>query len=159
MAVIKRGNRFRGMTRDQDGNQISKSFSTRREAEAWAKGFKIPGTDRIARPESHSSYRSQDHGSQTVAAYAETWLDSHKLEAGSRITYRHILSAHVLPGIGSMAIKKITRADIRAWFRKLDDAGLSGALIAKIKTVASAIFQTALDDDLITVNPVRGIKT
>jgi integrase len=160
MAVVKRGNRYRAMTRVKtaDGwQQVSRSFDTQREAERWVKTTKSENRADIA--SNYQIYMSQAGGFQTIASYAQNeWLPNHRLEPNSRRVYENILRKHILPYIGDKALKKITRADIKIWFRQMDNNKVSGAMQSKTKAVASAMFSTALDDELIPANPVAGVK-
>jgi integrase len=140
---------------DGEWQQVSKSFDTRREAESWVRTTKSYNrAPMILGP----TYNSQTGGFQTIASYAAEWLPNHRLESNSRSVYEKIIRKHILPYIGNKALKKITRQDIKAWFRQLDRSNVSGALQQKTKTVASAMFSTALDDELISANPVAGVK-
>lgn len=156
----KKGSSWRVTYRDQSGKQHSGgTFRTRKQAQheygalmsevakgrsPWIKGVDL--------------YLDTWKGRGTVAAYAEAWLPGHSLSPHSREAYRNTLDRHILPALGNMALGEVSPADVRAWFRKTEAAGASGALMAKIKTVASAMFQTAFEDGKIALNPVRGVK-
>ena len=58
----------------------------------------------------------------------------------------------------SRVLANVTTADIRRYFRTLEAQGTSQALGKKIKTVMSAMFQTAAEDGLIPANVVRGVR-
>ena len=53
----------------------------------------------------------------------------------------------------------IAPAHVREWVTRLKDQGVSASTIADVKTILSAIFITALIDQLIGVHPCRGVKT
>jgi integrase len=151
-SVRERGGRYTGLYRTETGQQRSAgTFPTRKAAlrAAQCRELGLPAPVILSRPARAGSVRE----------YAGEWLAGHRLEPTSRETYGVILAKHVLPEFGQREIAKITQADVRSWFRKLESTRKSGALLAKIRTVANAMFATALADGLITRNPVEGLRT
>jgi len=79
----------------------------------------------------------------------------------AREIYTWVLDKYVVPQFGARPISEIDTGDIAAWLRGLEAEGKKSALVAKVKTVASALFQGAAEDKSVpgvTINPVRGIK-
>ena len=48
---------------------------------------------------------------------------------------------------------------VRDWIRSQKASGLSAATIAGNKTILSAIFTTALNDQVVSLHPCAGVKT
>jgi integrase len=88
-----------------------------------------------------------------------TWLPHHELEATTRQRYGYQIERHLIPEFGPMRLSRITTQHVREWITKLKDDGLSASTIADLKTILSAIFTTALNDQLIGFHPCRGVKT
>lgn len=157
----KSGTSYRVLYVGLDGKQHSGgTYPTRKQATAEygkLKAAVFKGVEPNAK-RSTDLYQATVRGKGTVAAYAASWLPGHILSGHARETYTTILNGRILPEIGSKALGEVTPHTIRTWFRRLESEGVSGALLAKIKTVASAMFQTAAEDGLIPVNPLRGIK-
>ena len=87
-----------------------------------------------------------------------TLLPAHPLSPHARYVYEQILRVHILVALGRRVLADVTTADIRGYFRQLETQGTSQALGKKIKTVMSAMFQTAAEDGLIPANVVRGVR-
>ena len=145
--------RWTAVYHDLHGRERSAgTFPSRREADrAWARAE----TDAAAGH--HIDLRRAKTG---FAAYVTgTWLPHHQLEASTRQRYGYQIERHLLPEFGTMRLTRITTQHVREWVTRLKDAGLSASTIADLKTILSAIFTTALNDQLIAVHPCRGVKT
>ena len=96
----------------------------------------------------------------TFASYVTgTWLPHHQLEASTRQRYGYQIDKHLLPEFGGMRLARITPQHVREWVTRLKEQGMSASTIADLKTILSAIFTTALNDQLIAFHPCRGLKT
>ena len=96
----------------------------------------------------------------TFRAYVEEiWLPNHLVEATTRQNYIYVLHHHVLPAFGPRPLAAITPAHVRAWVTGMLTEGLGPATILRNKMLLSAIFTTALNDQLISAHPCRGVKT
>ena len=96
----------------------------------------------------------------TFKEYAETWLHGEIKRLRRQSTferYQYILKQYVYPALGSRPINEIRRGEIRELLLKHNKKGLSRSTISLIKDVISGPLSLALDDELITVNPVIGI--
>ena len=102
-------------------------------------------------------YPKQKRGKATVASYSAEWFANHPMAPHTRYVYDQILRKHIIPALGARVLADVEAADIRAYFRQLEAQGTSRALLAKIKTVMSAMFQTATEDRKIPYNVVRGV--
>jgi integrase len=143
--------------RTEDGQQRSAgSYSSRKEAAKAGARAELLGTHIKQRPVISREIKGKGI---TVAAYAEDWIENHRLEPTTRVIYEMILRKYIRAKFGGRAMRDITPAEVRAWFRDLERQKKSGAVQAKIKTVAGAMFSAALDDELIAANPFTGLKT
>ena len=144
-----------GLYRDADGRQRSAGSHPTEKAALKAARLAEAGVSPV-KPE--LVYRKTVRGKATVASYAYEWLALHALSAHARYVYEQMLRKHIIPALGGLVLADVTAADIKAYFRTLETAGTSQALGKKIKTVMSAMFQTAAEDRLCPVNPVRGVR-
>ncbi|WP_445189322.1 tyrosine-type recombinase/integrase [Pseudonocardia sp. Cha107L01] len=91
----------------------------------------------------------------TFAAYAGSWLAARELAPRTRELYRRLLTNHIEPRFGTVALGAITKSDVRAWH-----AGLTCGRTAKSHAyqLLRTICGTAVVDDLIPSNPcqIRG---
>jgi len=130
------------------GHQVSAdtTFATKAAARAWLAGVE---TD-LGR----GHHVDPSLGRVRFEAFAETWLDQRKLRPRTRETYQSQL-AHILRDFGSVELRQITPADVRAWHGRLLKSGLHANTAAKIYRLFRTMMGTAVDDGLIRSNPVH----
>jgi len=151
----KRGTKYMGLYRDADGNQRSAgSYPTQKAAKAAA----VLAEAGVMPVKTEAAMPAKIRGKATVASYAMEWFPAHPMAPHTAYVYEQVLRKHIIPAVGGRVLADVTSADIRAYFRTLEKAGTSKALLAKIKTVLSRMFQTACEDRRIPYNPVRGVK-
>jgi hypothetical protein len=71
--------------------------------------------------------------------------------------YKSILERHVYPVFGKVAIDEIKRGDIRTLLLNLLKKGASRGTVCLVRDVISGPMVSALDDEIITANPVSGV--
>jgi integrase len=89
----------------------------------------------------------------------DTWLPNHQIEPSTREGYTYSLNRHILPEFGPMRMIDILPEHVRAWVTKLHDDGMTPATIRSNKMILSAIFTTALNDQVTFLHPCMGVKT
>lgn len=127
------------------------TFATKREAErAWQRAETKTAEGRLS-----DTARSR----QLFARYVEEeWFPNHQIELTTRQNYRYVLDKHILPVFGGYKIAAILPADVRAWLMTMKGNGVKPATIKYCLSVLSAIFTTALTDQITAVHPCAGIK-
>lgn len=142
---------------DLHGKIIRKSFySAKSVAEAKRKAEEYK--------QSLSSQKSNQgdsvQKSSLFSEWAETWLEVYKQPFVSRATYRSTYEAyvynHLIPYFGRKLLRDITQADIQKYFSL--KANKSQSFLNKNRFMLSAIFETAIENDLCARNPVKRIK-
>lgn len=99
-------------------------------------------------------------GRQRFRDYIEnTWLPNHEMEASTREGYTYAIYKHLMPEFGGMRMVDILPEHVRAWIAKLKNQGMKSVTIQCNKIILSAIFTTALDDQVTYLHPCRGVKT
>jgi integrase len=128
------------------------TFATERQADkAWQRAEASIGLGRVSDPR---------RGRQTFQRYVEdTWLPNHEMEVTTRQKYTYSLYRHIMPEFGPMRMVDITPEHVREWVTRLKAADVSPANIAANKVVLSAIFTTALNDQVTFLHPCKGVKT
>jgi integrase len=128
------------------------TFPTRREADrAWQRA-----EAKVAEGFAGSSAR----GRQTFRRYVEDeWLPHHVMELSTRESYTYSLYAHTMEWFGSMRMVEILPSHVREWVSDLQAKGMSAATIRVNKAILSAIFTTALNDQVTVLHPCKGVKT
>jgi integrase len=99
-------------------------------------------------------------GRQSFRRYVEEeWLPHHVMEASTRQGYTYSIKKHITPYFGKMRMAEILPSDVREWVTELTAAGVKPATIKNLKAILSAIFTTALNDQVTFLHPCKGIKT
>lgn len=92
----------------------------------------------------------------TLQEYARQWLaiEASRLAPNTLDNYRGDLERHVFPVLGARPLATIRRPDIRALLVRLRPKGAS--VPRHCLTTLSALFNAAIDDELIETNPCAG---
>ncbi len=128
------------------GRQYSRTFRTRKEAEA----FQVQ--ERASQV--HGTWIDPGAGSVSFAQYAAQWLDERGLRPRTAELYDYLLRHHLLSSFGNVELKQITPARIRAWHARVPEKSTIGpSTVAKAYRLLRAILATAVEDELISRNP------
>jgi integrase len=145
--------RYAAVYRDLRGRQRSAgTFASRRQADrAWQRAEAKVAQGYLGDP---------GRGRQAFRSYVEnTWLPNHEIEASTRQTYTYLLDKHVLDEFGPMRMIDILPEHVREWITGLKRGGVGAATIRYCFIVLSAIFTTALNDQVTSLHPCKGVKT
>jgi integrase len=145
--------RYQANYRDARGRiQTAGTFATKRDAErAWVQRELLLSQGRLG---------AADTGKLSFTRYVEDiWFPHHVLEPSTRESYRYVLNKHLLPSLGPLRMVDILPSHIREWVSERVEAGVSPATIRHSKIVLSAIFTTALNDQVTLLHPCKGVKT
>ena len=145
--------RYTAMYRDLKGRQRSAgTFRQRREADrAWQRAEARVAQGYLGDP---------GRGRQSFRDYVEnTWLPNHEIEASTLQGYTYVLRCRILPEFGSMRMIDILPEHIREWVAEMKHGGVSPPTIRYAMVVLSAIFTTALNDQVTSLHPCKGVKT
>lgn len=143
--------RYRAKYRDIRGRiQTAGTFDDpKKAAQAWqdaeAKVREGRATDR-------------KRGRQQFKAYVEEWFPRHRLELRARENYTYYLDRHIIPWFGRMRMIEILPPDVREFVSTLENKGVPASSIEYCLTILSAIFTTALNDQVVFLHPCRGVK-
>jgi integrase len=130
---------------------VTKTFTTRKAAEAWA--------TKVAHDKLAGTAVDPRSGSQPLAQYATQWLESRRvrgrpLAPKTRELYQVLLRVHIEPTFGERNLNAITADALRHWHA--DVSNDSGAMTAaKSYRLLRAILATAVSDGLTQTNPCR----
>jgi hypothetical protein len=104
---------------------------------------------------------SQSHrGRQLFDRYVEdVWFPNHVMELTTRQNYTYSLNRHIMPTFAEFRMVDALPADVREWVAKLQVDGVNPPTIRYAMTVLSAIFTTALNDQITFLHPCMGVKT
>jgi integrase len=98
-------------------------------------------------------------GKQRFERYVvEEWFPNHHLELRARENYTYYLNRRIIPWFGPMPMVEILPSQVREFVIKLEREGVPASSIEYCLTILSAIFTTALNDQVIFLHPCRGVK-
>src|SRR5262245_58761094 len=104
------------------------------------------------------AWHDHSRGQVTFTDYVETvWLPSKQVEASTLAAYRSYLDKHFIPVFGRRPMGKILPTEIQRWVTTATNPptgnGLSAASVVKYHTMLHSVFERALHDRVITLNP------
>lgn len=88
--------------------------------------------------------------------YAQTWLNSLDIVDSTRRNYRSTLNNYWMPHLGGTRIDEISATDIRNIVAKTK--WRSPGVRRAARDILASVFETAMIDGLLKVNPVKAIK-
>jgi integrase len=122
------------------------TFRTKRGAE----GFLADTRADIGR----GTWINPSAGTTSLRDYATTWLSQRTLRPRTRELYEGLLRRHILPTLGNLNLNQVTSLRVRTWHADRVAAGAPGAsTLSKCYRLLHAIYQTAVEDDLVLKNP------
>ena len=121
------------------------TFRTKRDAE----GFLADTRADIGR----GTWVNPNAGTVLLRDYAATWLSQRPIRPRTRELYEGLLRRHILPVLGDLSLNQITSIRIRSWHASRVSAATPGASTLSCYRLLHAIFQTAVEDDLVVKNP------
>ncbi len=145
------GRRYDVKLRGPDGQQYSKTFATKRaaadyEAHQWAAA-------------ADGLYMKPKGGSTTLATLGVQWLATGSKRESTQARDRAIVAMHVVSGLGSeQAIRTVTKADCQALVDSWSAAGQAPRTVSRQYSVLRAMFQHAVDAELIMRNPASRVR-
>jgi integrase len=121
----------------EDGKLKTRSAKTQREASVQLK--------QMQRELEQGTLATGPH--QTIGQFLEHWLERvHKptIRESSYVRYRTILNQHLLPGLGSLQLQRLTPEHIEALYKRKQEEGLSARTIRTIHVVLHRALETAI---------------
>jgi integrase len=145
--------RYTAYYRDARGRTcVAGTFSSKGDADrAWKTAEVRQAEGRLGDPR---------RGRQTFERYVEDkWLPHHVMEVTTREGYTYSIRKHIIPWFGPMRMNQIMPSDVREWVTHLGATGVGPPSIRNLKSILSAIFTTALNDQVTFLHPCKGVKT
>jgi integrase len=97
----------------------------------------------------------------TVERHLNAWLTDSiegKLARASHDAYKRDVHYHIIPSLGRRKLKDLSNSDIRRFYRRKRDEGLSNRSLEYIHTTLRKALEDAKNDGIITRNPTDGVK-
>ena len=92
--------------------------------------------------------------------YSKRWLEEY-IKGMRRVStyerYGELLENHILPVLADKPLDKITRGNIRDFIVSKTGEGYARATVCLFRDIISGVFNYAIDEEVVQVNPVSGI--
>jgi integrase len=142
---------YQGAFHGPDGKR--RWVSAKTKTECWAKlNAAMTDADRGILP---------SPATLTVERYLSAWLTDSiegKLARASHDAYKRDVHYHIIPALGRRKLKDLSTPDVRRFYRKKRDEGLSNRSLEYIHTTLRKALQDAKNDGVIIRNPTDGVK-
>lgn len=103
---------------------------------------------------------TQDGAVPTVADYLTDWVkvyaEAH-CKPSTASGYRIVLEHHIIPALGTRRLHEVSRTDIKRLIAEWLAQGEKKRTIHNILTPLKEAYQHAIDDDVVTANPVSNM--
>ena len=93
--------------------------------------------------------------------FITAWLTKKHVKNITDTTYRRYESLtrlHILPELGQIKLRSITKNHINNFIEKMDERGQSARSCQQTRALLSAAFKRAVQDDLVSINPVTNSR-
>ncbi|WP_228790386.1 tyrosine-type recombinase/integrase [Nocardia cyriacigeorgica] len=141
-----KGMRWRARYVDGRGDEHTRRFARKVDAQAWLDGQTTAIVTGLHAPPSA--------GRATIDVVATAWLAGHpSWEASTRSRYKSIVEKHIRPRWGNVRLVDLAHDDIQAWVNEQVVAGAAGGTVRKNLGVLSQICDYAVVTRRISVNP------
>lgn len=137
---------WRARYRGPDGQERSRSFFRKRDAERWLAS--------IETAKARGEWVDPKLGRTTVAEWAARWWQTTvDLRPSSRARDESYYRNHIAPRFGNIKLAAVDHLTVREWIAELSDQGLAPATVRKAHQVLSKILRAAVDDGLLASSP------
>lgn len=143
-----RGKQYRARYVDTSGQEHTKRFKYKREADEWLKNVTRSGAD-IA---------PSVTGKWSVAQQFSLWIRKADIAETTKATRNHTWNAHVSDKWGDVQVTKVDPASVKAWVADMKDAGTGAPTIENALGVLRMVMADAQSDSRILRNPCDGVK-
>lgn len=96
-----------------------------------------------------------------LAAYLSRWVDYQRtrgIRSRTLYGYEGYIRREVLPVIGGLQLIKLRPGHVRLVLNRMQQRGLAAATIAQVRGLLGSALRQAVEDGLITANPVASVK-
>ena len=93
----------------------------------------------------------------TVSQYGQEWLDSplRGWADTTRTNHSGVFELHINPTLGSKPLGEIKRKDVKKLISEVRGKGLSSSRAQVILAVLSGLFESAIEDEIVSANPCQ----
>lgn len=146
-----KGKRWRARYVDDGGQEHSKRFARKVDAQVWLDGQTAAVVTGV--------HAAPSAGRITVGEVATSWLDGNpQWEKSTSSRYKSIVRKHIRPVWGAVRLSDLSHETIQRWVAGQVEAGAAGGTVRKNLGVLSQICDYAVVSRRIAVNPCTTVK-
>jgi integrase len=137
---------------DQHGERRGKNFAKKKEADVYHATVGV---------EVRHGMHTPDSQSVTVEKAGELWVttaETNNLERATTAEYSRHLRLHIIPHLGRTRLSQLSAPAIRQFEDTLKLAGMSPAMVKKVRGSLSMLIADAQERGLVNRNPVRELR-
>lgn len=138
------------------GKQTSRAFDDKSGALRFQEFLNANGQSLTLATKAARSAKGE--GPTVAEAVSEHIAGLTGVEDRTREDYRREARLHIVPELGAVKVKMLTRRRVREWINALEKAGASPKSISNRHGLLSAAMATAVEDGVRADNPCRGIR-
>lgn len=128
-----------------------KTFDAKQDAEVWlGKEHGLIASEKWTAPARRAARVANP---ATFRDYAEAWLTDRDLKPRTRGHYRQLLDRQILPALGAATVPELNVTAVRIWYATLPKD--RPTLRAHAYSLLRAILNTAVDEEILSINPCR----
>ena len=147
----KRGPWFRVRYRDVSGIVRSTPDKYRTKAEA------VAAADDIDTDTRRGVFIDPTESRTLVKDWVTQWRTAHIVAPSTQAKYDQLLDNHIVPAFGEVSLDQIRRIAVKRWAGELG-ARYAPATVRSIITLLSLVFTAAVEERMIAINPVQGLR-
>src|SRR5581483_6813851 len=149
----KGGTRYKVVWRDERHAYRSRTFSLKRDAEAWEAQIKLA--------KRQGELAALDAGKQTLEAFASEWWKRHaepNLSAKTQQLYRSLCERLMYPRLGHLPLRALTPERITDFRLALEKDGVGKETIRKTLAMLQGMLERAVEWGRLSRNPARYVR-
>ncbi len=144
---------------------VGKNHETGKRLQKYKSGFPTKKAAELAKAELITTVKKEGYLTPSNVTFKQLiidWLETvHKIEV-QPTTYEKTLGIvrnRIIPSFRFALVQDIKSFDLQQFLTKLLKEGLSPAYVKTIHNILSKAFRTAIDWELISKNPIQGVKS
>lgn len=144
---------YKAVWRDDAGRQRSKTFSLKRDADAWDAKAKLS--------KRQGELASLDAGKQTLASFTAEWWELHavpNLAPKTLELYSSLRDRLLVPRLGDFPLRALTPERIQGFRLALERDGVGSETIRKTLAMLQGILERGVEWGRLSRNPARHVR-
>lgn len=95
----------------------------------------------------------------TFSEVADIWIKNYRVVNNTAWaqTQERITRQHLIPYLGNIKVKQLTKFDLQSLMNIMRDNGLSTSTMKKVRDIAAQIIEVAVDKKIVLTNPFKGV--